>query len=101
MSTNQVAPKIPLPKGWKQHVRSAVLHVISADRLLTVKPAEAKFYGLAQTTIANDQQLKAYFGASSIRRYHRSWSESMVRYLTNPVVMGILIGVHLWRIRRV
>ncbi len=29
MSTNQDAPKIPLPKGWKQHVRSAVVHAIS------------------------------------------------------------------------
>ncbi|MHC4402340.1 MAG: hypothetical protein ACYTG0_21965 [Planctomycetota bacterium] len=29
MSTNQETPKIPLPKGWKQHVRSAVLQVIS------------------------------------------------------------------------
>ncbi len=29
MSTNQETPKIPLPKGWKQPVRAAVLHVIS------------------------------------------------------------------------
>ena len=36
MSTNQVAPKIPLPKGWKQHVCSAVLHVISLAQYSTV-----------------------------------------------------------------
>jgi DNA-binding transcriptional regulator YiaG len=36
MSTNQKTPKIPLPKGWKQHVRSAVLHVISLARYATV-----------------------------------------------------------------
>jgi hypothetical protein len=29
MSANQDIPKIPVPRGWKQHVRSAVLHVIS------------------------------------------------------------------------
>jgi putative transposase len=29
MSKSQETPKIPLPKGWKKQVRSAVLHVIS------------------------------------------------------------------------
>lgn len=36
MSNNQETPKIPLPKGWKQHVRSAVLHVISLAQYATV-----------------------------------------------------------------
>ncbi len=36
MSTKQETPKIPLPKGWKQHVRSAVLHVISLAQYATV-----------------------------------------------------------------
>ena len=36
MSTNQKTPKIPLPKGWKQHVRSAVLHVISLAQYATI-----------------------------------------------------------------
>jgi len=36
MSTNQKTPRIPLPKGWKHHVRSAVLHVISLARYATV-----------------------------------------------------------------
>ena len=29
MSASQQTPKIPLPKGWKRQVRSAVLHVLS------------------------------------------------------------------------
>ena len=29
MSKSQETPKIPLPKGWKKQVRSAVLHVLS------------------------------------------------------------------------
>ena len=29
MSKNQESPQIPLPRGWKKQVRSAVLHVIS------------------------------------------------------------------------
>jgi hypothetical protein len=29
MSKSQQTPRIPLPKGWKKQVRSAVLHVLS------------------------------------------------------------------------
>ena len=36
MSTNQETPNISLPKGWKQHVRSAVLQVISLAQYATV-----------------------------------------------------------------
>ena len=34
MSTNQETPTIPLPRGWKQHVRSSVLHVIALAQFL-------------------------------------------------------------------
>ncbi len=36
MSSNQETPPIPLPRGWKQHVRSSVLHVISLAQYATV-----------------------------------------------------------------
>ena len=36
MSENQETLKIPLPKGWKKHVRSAVLHVISLAQYTTI-----------------------------------------------------------------
>ena len=32
MFTNQGTPNIPLPKGSKQYVRSAVLHVITREK---------------------------------------------------------------------
>jgi hypothetical protein len=36
MSGNQETPHISLPRGWKQHVRSSVLHVISLAQYATV-----------------------------------------------------------------
>ncbi len=72
---------------------SLLKQVASSDRLLVVKPAEAISYGLATTVIANDEQLKAYFGAQTLLRYDRSWSESLVRFLTNPIVRGVLIVI--------
>ena len=70
-----------------------VAQVVSDDRLLTVKPSEAVYYGLAAARVASDAELQAYFGATALRRYDRSWSESLVRFLTNPVVMGVLIVI--------
>ncbi|MHC5004504.1 MAG: NfeD family protein, partial [Planctomycetota bacterium] len=67
--------------------------VIASDRLLTVKERQAIFYGLARQTIANERELTAYFGASSVVRYDRSWSEMLVRFVTHPLVMGVLIIV--------
>ena len=67
--------------------------VVSSDRLLTLKPAEAIYYGLAVTSVANDADLAAYFGATTLRRYDRTWSESLVRFLVDPVVRGVLIVI--------
>ena len=72
-----------------------VKQVVPSDRLLVVKPAEAISYGLAAKVIANEEQLKAYFGAQTLLRYDRSWSESLVRFLTNPIVRGVLIVIFL------
>ncbi|MHC4992278.1 MAG: NfeD family protein, partial [Planctomycetota bacterium] len=67
--------------------------VISADRLLTVKGTEGIYYGLARTTLRDDRELAAYFGAQTVTRYDQSWSEGMVLFFAHPVVMGILIIV--------
>lgn len=72
-----------------------IAQVDSADQLLTVKADEAVFYGLASAVIANDQQLKAYFGAKDIARYDASWSEGLVRFLCSFWVRAILIVVFL------
>ncbi|MFB3138930.1 MAG: nodulation protein NfeD [Phycisphaerales bacterium] len=72
-----------------------IAQVVSDDRLLTLKPAEGIYYGLATAVISGDEQLKAYFGARTLRRYDRTWSESLVQFLTDPIVMGVLIVIFL------
>jgi membrane-bound serine protease (ClpP class) len=68
-----------------------VTQVVSNDRLLTLKQDEALYYGLAVETIANDDQLKAFFGASSLTRYGATWSEGLVRVLISWPVKILLI----------
>lgn len=45
--------------------------------------------------VRNDQDLAAYFNATTIKRFDASWSERLVDFLTNPVVRGLLIVVFL------
>jgi membrane-bound serine protease (ClpP class) len=70
-----------------------VKQVISNDRLLVLKPPQALEYGLAAATIANDDQLKAYFGAQTLERYPRNWSETLAQFLINPIVRGVLLVI--------
>ena len=72
-----------------------VSQVISSDRLLTVKAAEAVHYGLAMTTVANDDQLRRFFGARSLDRLDQSWSENLVRFLVSMPVRIVLIVIFL------
>jgi membrane-bound serine protease (ClpP class) len=72
-----------------------VMQVIDANSLLTVKADEALYYGLAVAVVANDQELKSFFGAKSLRRYDETWSEGLVRFLTNFWVRGLLIAIFL------
>lgn len=68
-----------------------VAQVVTGDRLLTVGPTEAIYYGLATETIADETELAAYFGAATVKHYHASWSEALVRVLVSWPVRIVLI----------
>jgi membrane-bound serine protease (ClpP class) len=70
-----------------------IKQVVSNDRLLVVHPQEAIEYGLAAAVIANDDELKAYFGAQTLKRYPHTWSESLAQFLINPIVRGVLLVI--------
>lgn len=72
-----------------------ITQVVTNDRLLTIKPAEAIHYGLARKVIANDGDLKKFFGASTLTRYDLSWSEGLVRVLIHPILRVVLIVIFL------
>ena len=86
------SPRQPLTEADRGHWR-LVTQIVSDDRLLIVKQAEALFYGLAAATVGDDARMQLFFGASSLVRFEQSWSEHLVRFLTNPIVMGVLIAI--------
>jgi len=66
--------------------------VVDNKTLLLVKTIQAERYGLSKTTITDDTELKAYFGATELIRYDQSWSESLVQLLTSmPFRIGLII----------
>ncbi len=72
-----------------------LMQVTDGTTLLTLKPDEAVYYGIAAAVIANDAELTTYFGAQSIRRYDQTWSESLVRFLISWPVRAVLIIIFL------
>ncbi len=67
--------------------------VVSNDRLLTLKPWQAEAYGLSVGTIANDDELRAFFGADRIVRIEPKWSESLVQVLMSWPIRTAFIAV--------
>ncbi len=69
--------------------------VVADDRLLTLKPGDALNYGLAAGIVADRQALETFLGASSIRVYNQTWSESLVQLLVSWPARIILVVIFL------
>ncbi len=72
-----------------------VKQIVPRDRLLTLKPAEAKQYGLVTDVIASDKELEQWFGATTVTRHNTNWAEGLVRILISWPVRLALIAVFL------
>jgi membrane-bound ClpP family serine protease len=68
-----------------------VSRIDGADELLTLRANEAKALGLAAAIVADDEQLKAFFGARAIFIVEPRWSEGIARFLTSWWVRALLV----------
>ncbi len=77
-------------------------YICTGEGPIVLKERDLAYFGLAanvdQTTGAltafnSDEDVRAWFGAKNIRRLDASWSEAMVKFLTNMIVRGVLIVV--------
>lgn len=75
--------------------RYTLIGYASNGRLLTLKTADLVRYGFAQRVVANDTELKQYFGAVTLIRLDESWSERLARFLDSFWIKGLLIVVFL------
>ncbi|HOZ48546.1 MAG TPA: NfeD family protein [Candidatus Hydrogenedentes bacterium] len=67
--------------------------VLPADKLLTLTAQEAVRYGLCPTTANSVDEVMAFFQLHGMRKYEieMTWSEALFRWLTSPLVAGILL----------
>ncbi|MEE2908089.1 MAG: NfeD family protein, partial [Planctomycetota bacterium] len=99
--SDSIAYEQLLPSSRPKLDRSAqdnwtlVGQVVSDDRLLTLKPGDAINYGLVAGVVPDQAALRSFLGASSIRVYHQSWSESLVQFLVSWPVRIVLIIIFL------
>ncbi len=70
-----------------------VTQVDGADELLVTYAPEAIAAGLAQATVADERELRAWFGATSAVRFDEHWGDGLVRFLTSWPVRLALVAV--------
>lgn len=69
--------------------------VAADDRLLTLKPGEAQQFGLAAAIVNDRDELQLLMGASTVKVYDQSWSESLVQLLVSWPARIILVVIFL------
>lgn len=76
-----------------------IAYVADGSALYVFKEDALKQLGLASATIATDEELKAFVGATNLSRLDQTWSESMVGFMTmgmsGLIIRGVLIVVFL------
>ncbi len=85
----QWRPVDQLPSG--QALPDGRVH--DGNTLLTLSAKTAIDVGLARDLMATPEDLAKHLGASQTNTYPSTWSEPIARFLTNPIVFGLLLAV--------
>lgn len=72
-----------------------VEYVSDGYGVLTFKTPELVRFGLATEVVSDEAELKAFFGATQLRRLPKTPTERFVGFMTNPMVRGALIVLFL------
>ena len=74
--------------GWKM-----VAYATDGKAPVTMTSEQLVAYGVATDVVASDDQLKAFFGASTMVRWEESIWMVVARFMSNPIIRGLLIVV--------
>lgn len=75
---------------WK-----VIEYTSDGNTVYTMKTGQMERYGLLAARVNNEEQLKGFFGATTVRMLEPQWSESLVRVLTSRWMQGLLIVIFL------
>ena len=72
--------------GWQ-----VVAYVADGKAPVTMRSEQLIGYGVATATVRGDEELEAYFGASTVVRFEESIWMAIARFMANPLVRGALL----------
>ncbi len=72
--------------GWQ-----VVAYVTDGKAPVTMTAEQLVRYGVANRVVTNDEQLKAFFGATSLERYEENFWFVVARFMSNPLIRGLLL----------
>jgi len=75
---------------WK-----VIEYTSDGNTVYTMKTGQMERYGLLAERVNNEEQLRSFFGATTVRVLEPQWSESLVRVLTSRWMQGLLIVIFL------
>ena len=73
--------------------RIVIKGLVDSTQLVTLTDEEARKYGIADTIVANKEELLKAFNLENaqIITINQNWAEEVVKFLNNPIVSSILI----------
>lgn len=83
-----------LTSADKGHYR-VIEYVSDGQGPVVMKHGDLNQFGFIQATIDNDEELRSFFGASTMRRLEQSWSEDFAGVMTTRLIRFVLIAVFL------
>ncbi|MBL4590564.1 MAG: hypothetical protein JKY96_01250, partial [Phycisphaerales bacterium] len=72
-----------------------IAYVTDGTAAIVMREGQLQTLGFSSGVIQNDEELKAFMGATTLVRQGESWSESVVRFLSSPYIRGLFIVVFL------
>jgi membrane-bound serine protease (ClpP class) len=72
-----------------------VEYVCDGSGVVTLRESELLRFGVAERTVRNDDELKAFFGAKYLVRLDENWADISARFLSNFIVRMVLMVVFL------
>ncbi len=97
--TQLVSPAAPpvLPDGMEIFQDKQPHLILAKDKLLTLTANRAKNFGLIPATVDNEDGVMSFLGFSGARKVHIEMTapERVFRWLSNPMVSGILFMIAL------
>ncbi len=74
--------------GWK-----VVAYATDGKAPVTMTSEQLVAYGVATDVVSSDDQLRAFFGASTMVRWEESIWMVVARFMSNPIIRGLLFVV--------